>query len=353
MRPTWKIGICMMLGMLLLAACGNSQQAAERSGDRTRTPAAQSPGGNEAASAPSAADKESGSEAKQRTVSGTKGDIVVPAKPERVVGLSVVYPDFLYALGTIPAAVQNYHDEFPAYLKEPLQRTLKMGVARTPNFEAILSVEPDLIVAPDWWAAKDYEALSQIAPTVLLPQRDNWRDELRDIAAVLGKPEAAEQVIRQHEDKTAAVKKRLDALVGDQTVLYMRIMPKEIILHGENIARGDFVHRQLGLKPLPTWPQSEASKSISLEVLPDFDADHILVQIDDEANDEVVSRYNRMLDSALWKNMKAVRNRQVYVVGGKEWFNLGMSPLADQYAMDDIVAKFEAGQQAKSGTGGK
>lgn len=344
MRHTWKIGLCIVLGMLLLAACGDSKQEAEQGGDRA--------GASGTSGAPSA-DKESGGADTQRTVSSTKGDIVVPEKPERVVGLSVVYPDFLYALGIIPAAVQNYHDEFPAYLKEPLQRTLKMGIARTPNFEAILSVEPDLIIAPDWWAAKDYEALSRIAPTVLLPQRDNWRDELRDIAAALGKPEAAEQVIRQHEDKTAAIKKRLDALVGDETVLYMRIMPKEIILHGETIARGDFVHRQLGLKPLPSWPQSEVSKSVSLEVLPDFDADHILVQIDDEADDEVIGRYKQMLDSALWKNMKAVRSQQVYVVGGKEWFNLGMSPLADQYAMDDIVAKIEAGQKAKSGTGGK
>lgn len=30
------------------------------------------------------------------------------------------------------------------------------------------------------------------------------------------------------------------------------------------------------------------------------------------------------------------------MVGGKEWFNLGMSPLADEYVIDDIVAAFEA-----------
>lgn len=39
--------------------------------------------------------------------------------------------------------------------------------------------------------------------------------------------------------------------------------------------------------------------------------------------------------------MKAVKHNHVYLVGGKEWFNLGMAPLADNYVIDDIVAAFE------------
>jgi iron complex transport system substrate-binding protein len=48
-----------------------------------------------------------------------------------------------------------------------------------------------------------------------------------------------------------------------------------------------------------------------------------------------------MMNSTLWKNMTAVKNNHVYVMGDKEWFSLGMSPLADRYAIDEVVAAFE------------
>lgn len=282
---------------------------------------------------------------KMRVITSLKGDISIPTEPQRVIGLSVVYPEFLYALGVTPIAVQNYHQDFPSYLKEPFKDTLKMGIAQTPNFEAILTSEPDLIIAPTWWSDKDYDQLSKIAPTVLLPQRDNWRDELRDIGEVLGKKDQAETVIRDLEVKKEEAKKKLDTLVGDETVMYMMIMAKEIVIYGENIDRGNFIHQQLGLKPVKEFPQTEASLSISLEKIPEYNPDHIILQLDDESSEEVQSRYKQMMDSSLWKNMTAVKKNQVYIMGGKEWFSLGMSPLADRYAIDEVVHAFENKQK--------
>lgn len=220
-----------------------------------------------------------------------------------------------------------------------------MGIAKIPNFESILDSEPDLIIAPAWWSDKDYDQLSLIAPTVLLPQRDDWRDELRDIGEVLGKQDAAEKVIEDLKIKEAKAKERLDELVKDETVLYLRIMAKSIVINGPNIDRGSFIHNQLGLKPVENFPQNESALSISLEVLPEYDADHIIVQLDDETNAELKDRYEQILNSSLWKNMKAVKANHVYMVGGKEWFNLGMAPLADSYAIDEVVAIFESKQQ--------
>ncbi|BBH24079.1 ferrichrome ABC transporter substrate-binding protein [Paenibacillus baekrokdamisoli] len=282
---------------------------------------------------------------KQRVIASLKGDITIPTEPQRVIGLSVVYPELLYALGVTPVAVQNYHQDFPSYLKEPFKDTLKMGIAQTPDFEAILASEPDLIIAPTWWADKDYTQLSKIAPTVLLPQRDNWRDELRDIADVLGKKDQAETVIQDLQLKETEAKKKLHTLVGDETVMYMMIMAKELVIYGENIDRGSFIHKQLGLKPVKDFPQSELSLSISLEVIPKYNPDHIILQLDDEASEEVQNRYKDMLNSSLWKNMTAVKKNQVYMMGGKEWFSLGMSPLADSYAIDDVVHAFENKQK--------
>lgn len=282
---------------------------------------------------------------KMRVITSLKGDISIPTEPQRVIGLSVVYPEFLYALSVTPIAVQNYHQDFPSYLKEPFKDTLKMGIAQTPNFEAILAAEPDLIIAPTWWSDKDYDQLSKIAPTVLLPQRDNWRDELRDIGEVLGKKDQAETVIQDLEAKKEEAKKKLDTLVGDETVMYMMIMAKEIVIYGENIDRGTFIHKELGLKPIKEFPQNEPSLSISLEKIPEYNPDHIILQLDDETSEEVQSRYKQMLDSSLWKNMTAVKENQVYIMGGKEWFSLGMSPLADNHAIDEVVHAFENKQK--------
>ncbi|MNW66470.1 hypothetical protein D3C74_449460 [compost metagenome] len=48
-----------------------------------------------------------------------------------------------------------------------------------------------------------------------------------------------------------------------------------------------------------------------------------------------------MLDSPLWKNMNAVKKNQVYMMAGKDWFNVGMSPLANRYAIDSVLQAFE------------
>ncbi|MFF2887979.1 ABC transporter substrate-binding protein [Paenibacillus sp. NPDC057967] len=281
-----------------------------------------------------------GSDPKQRVLQTLKGDVSIPVDPKRVVGLSVVYPDFLYALGVTPIAVQNYHAEFPEYLKKPLKDTLKMGIAQTPDFEMILASQPDLIIAPAWWAEKDYEQLSKITSTVLLPQREDWREELRDIADVLGKSEQAETVIAELQTKKKEAKEKLHSLVGDETVMYMMIRSKEIIIYGENIDRGSFIHKTLGLKPVKEFPQNELSLTISLEKIPEYNPDHIIVQLNDDSV-EVKNRYEEMIRTSLWKNMTAVKKNQVYMVGGKEWFNLGMSPLADLYAIDDVIRAFE------------
>ncbi|GGD55593.1 ABC transporter substrate-binding protein [Paenibacillus nasutitermitis] len=322
-------GLVILLFVMLITACG-----AENEGNLTGN------AGNSAGKADHTGEEAAAVDT-QHVVSTLKGDISIPTEPKRVIGLSVVYPELLYALGVVPIAIQNYHQDFPSYLKEPFKDTIKMGIAQTPNFEAILASNPDLIIAPSWWSDKDYDQLSKIAPTVLLPQRDDWRDELRDIAKVLGKVEQADEVIQDLQAKETEAKEKLDSLVGDETVMYMMIMAKEIVIYGENIDRGSFIHKKLGLKPIDDYPQSELSISISLEKIPEYNPDHIILQLDDESNEEVQNRYEEMRDSSLWKNMTAVKKDQIHIMGGKEWFSLGMSPLADLHAIEDVLDAFE------------
>ncbi|QGQ95911.1 ABC transporter substrate-binding protein [Paenibacillus psychroresistens] len=314
MKHNWIKGIIIALLCMAITACGTASKGSK--------------------------DTDSDKTVKQRVVKTVMGDISIPTDPKRVIGLSVVYPEFIYALGIVPIAEQNYHTDFPSYLAEPFKNTIKMGIAKTPNFEAILAATPDLIIAPEWWSKKDYDQLSAIAPTVLLPQHDDWRDELRDIGEVFGKKDQAEKVITDLQTKVTESKKTLDDLVGDETVMYMRVMAKEVIIHGIKSDRGNLIHVQLGLQPVPKIAETENTLSISLEVIPEYNPDHLIVQLDDES-DEVKNRFEEMMNSSLWKNLTAVKEKHIYMMGGKEWFNLGMSPLANSFAIDAVLEAFK------------
>lgn len=263
----------------------------------------------------------------------------VPAadtKPEKVVATSITYPDFLYVLGVTPVAAENYHTEFPSYFNDTFKDVIKLGDGA--NLEAILEVEPDLIIAPKWRDEKVYDQLSKIAKTVLMPDRDDWRDELRDIGEALGKQQEAEQAISDYEQHMKEAKESLQAIVGDETFIYMRMMPNESYVMGETSSRGKVIHGELGLKPVEAFPKDEGSVAISLEMLPEYNPDHIILQVDGGDNDASAQKiYEDMKTSEVWKGLKAVKENQVYLVGDREWMNFGFSSIATLHAVDEIV----------------
>ncbi|WP_372638029.1 iron-siderophore ABC transporter substrate-binding protein [Cohnella sp.] len=259
-----------------------------------------------------------------------------------MIGTTVTYPEFLYALGVIPVAAESYHEQFPSYFQGAFKDVLKLGNVDSPNFEAMLAADPDLILSPAWRDENSYDQLAKIAPTVLLPDRDDWRDELRDIGEALGRTDQADQVIREYERKTAEAKEKLHALIGDETVSYMRIIPKGTFMIGEQSSRGKIIHGELGLKPVAAFPQNEGVLAISLEMLPEYNPDHIILQVD-SGNEAAAAKqaYEEMSGSAIWKSLNAVKNGRVYLVDDQEWFNFGFSPVANAFVIDEIVDVFE------------
>ncbi|WP_141506405.1 iron-siderophore ABC transporter substrate-binding protein [Paenibacillus luteus] len=275
-----------------------------------------------------------------------KNESTPAAEPEklRVVATSVTYPDFLYVLGVTPVAAENYHAEFPSYFNDTFKDVAKLGNGE--NLEGLLASEPDLIIAPKWRDEKVYDQYSKIAKTVLMPDRDNWRDELRDIAEVLDKAKEADQVIQEYEAHIQEAKAELQAIVGDETFVYMRVMQSESFIMGEISARGKVIHGELGLKTVAAYPKEEGSLSISLETLTEFDSDHIILQVDggeDKASAQKI--YDDMKSNPVWLGLKAVKANQVYVVGDKEWMNFGYSSVATIRAVDEIVAAIKQNEK--------
>jgi iron complex transport system substrate-binding protein len=118
-----------------------------------------------------------------RLVRHLSGETQVPLDPERVVSLRPHLTDTLLALGVTPAGAAAWNNEHPEYLAEALEGVALVGSPDTPNLEAILALEPDLIVTPPY-EPDLYPQLSRIAPTALLDWKTDWRDDVTDVLSV-------------------------------------------------------------------------------------------------------------------------------------------------------------------------
>lgn len=75
---------------------------------------------------------------------------------------------------------------------------------------------------------------------------------------------------------------------------------------------------------------------ISQEVLPDFDADAIFVIVNQD--DQSKTAFKQMENSAIWKGLKAVKNKHVYVIPDQPW--LDYSAIGKKMAMDQAKKIF-------------
>ncbi|QVQ50090.1 iron-siderophore ABC transporter substrate-binding protein [Spiractinospora alimapuensis] len=147
------------------------------------------------------------------------GTAEIPDTPERVVTLGQGSAETAIALGTVPVGIESYewgsddtgylpwvHEavtELDAELPEQFQG------ADDIDFEAILELEPDVILAP--WSGitqEQYDILADIAPTVAypdLPWSTDWDQQIETIGLALGQPDDATALIEDINDQFAEV----------------------------------------------------------------------------------------------------------------------------------------------------
>jgi iron complex transport system substrate-binding protein len=166
----------------------------------------------------SGADAPSGSsDAFPVTIESALGDAVIEAEPQRIVTIGWASADTAIALGTTPVGVEsaiwggNADQQFPwvADAVEAAGDDLPevFNVYPEVDIEAILALEPDLVLAPQSGiTAEDFATLSEIAPTVAYPGAPwatAWNDQIDIIGKALGKSEQATELISDIETQLA------------------------------------------------------------------------------------------------------------------------------------------------------
>jgi iron complex transport system substrate-binding protein len=136
------------------------------------------------------------------TIHAANGDVAIKVRPTRVVSLSPTATEDLFAVGAGPQVVAvDDQSDYP----KGVPRTKLSGY--TPNAEAIVSYNPDLVIVSNDGGI--VASLQKLGVTVLLePAADNVAqayDEIRQIGAATGHAEAATKVVRSMQGKLTAL----------------------------------------------------------------------------------------------------------------------------------------------------
>ncbi|WP_217133068.1 ABC transporter substrate-binding protein [Leucobacter chinensis] len=172
-------------------------------------------------------------EATERTVTTEQGEVTVPAVPERVVVLNYALAGYLYDLDVPVVGTTSEDFDHEAGFSEmwgdgPKKNDTEFITWGMDGFdlEAILELEPDLIVAggmglPGGLASKGYDQLSQIAPTVIVNKDlTTWQEQFEFIADDLfGRADDYADRLKAYEDRVAEVKAAIDVPASPASVL--------------------------------------------------------------------------------------------------------------------------------------
>ncbi|MFF2015836.1 AraC family transcriptional regulator [Paenibacillus sp. NPDC058177] len=273
-----------------------------------------------------------------KTYTDAKGTVTIPTDPKRIVDLTGSAIGNLLTLGVKPVAATQDSLANP-YHEGKLDGIINIG--EEPNIEAILALEPDLIIAFDYIEEAQYEQLAQVAPVIRLKYGAGTPSELlMEFGKITGKEDLAQEWAEKWKAKIAEVKPKITEVVGDKTVSILQPFAKGIYAWGNKGGRGgEILYDDLGLKAPEVIQKAlidgpEFGTDLSLELLPQYAGDYIFTSNWgwDDGNANVV------YDSKLWKSLPAVKNSQVYFISEKgSYYN---DPISLEAQLDLIVTSF-------------
>lgn len=272
------------------------------------------------------------SDATTRTVLHELGETVTPRDPQRIVALHNIFAEAALLCGRVPVGLVEHGRKVPQHLEAALAGVQSVGQQGAPDFEMILSLRPDLILATATVYRQSYPLLSAIAPSILIDEpKDDWRPWLLSVGRALGCELAVAEGIEAYDRRASEVGNRLRASHAGETVLVLRVREKDIRIYGGGRRSGPVLYRDLGLTPHRLTPLEEDSLTISNEMIPQLTADHIFLMVED------AGKMQGLQATTLWRNLPAVRAGHVYDVDIEPW-NRSSGPLSFRRIVDDVDA---------------
>lgn len=272
-----------------------------------------------------------------RTITHLRGETTIAQEPEQIAVTEYRLADPLLALGIKPIAMGSYMGGLNLDWLEPGTLDGVIDVGQDGNPEAILTANPDFIIA---WEPQNpnYEALSKIAPTIVINQTEDWRGDFISFGELMNKKAEAEQWMADYQARAEELKAELaPKLEGGKTAVYMRVLAKEFRMQATDHRLAGILYEDLGIPVPEKIHEIVKREAVSMEALPLYDADYLFIQVGSAVaggDKEAEQRLAELQESSIWNNLTAVKNNHVFVVP----FYVDVDfPLANAKAMELVA----------------
>lgn len=273
---------------------------------------------------------ENGSKGETITYQSENGPIEVPADPQRVVVLSS-FAGNVMALDVNLVGVDSWSKMNPRFQ----DRLKDVEEVSDENIEKIIELEPDLIIGLS--NIKNIDKLNKIAPTVTFTYgKVDYLNQHLEIGKLLNKEKEAQEWVDDFQKRAQTAGDEIREKIGqDATVSVIESFEKQLYVFGDDWGRGtEILYQEMKLKmpeKVKEMAQKQSYEAISPEVLPKYTGDYVIFSKNQDAD------YS-FQETETYKNIPAVKKKQVFEVNAKEfYFN---DPLTLEYQLDFLRESF-------------
>ena len=273
-----------------------------------------------------------------RTIRHAMGETVIESPPQRVITLDPGELDAAIQLGIVPVGSAEYAAySLTDYVLEAVGDMPLVGTTQEPDLEAIIALQPDLILSTKLRHETLYETLSSIAPTVFgLRPGTPFKENVKLYAQTTGTEEATADLVRRYEDRVREVNAGLPLPRPSMSIVQIR--PDFIRFYQTANFLGVLL-RDLGF---PRGSENVDNFAIdeSAELLGEqADGEYIILTVQNPEENDLAPE---VVQGEIWSQLPAVQAGKVLEVDSAVW--IGGVGYGAAFEVLDEMAEFFASQ---------
>ncbi|WP_025113644.1 ABC transporter substrate-binding protein [Lysinibacillus fusiformis] len=266
-------------------------------------------------------------QAKTQTITYLGEKYELPAEVKNIVAASLESMEDAAMLGIKPVGVLEVGGKVPAYLASDFEGATLVGNKMEPNAEAILNLDPDVIVGTSKFPEETAEKLKKIQTMIPYSHiSTNWKENLTVLAQLAGKEEDAKKIISDYEAKVADAQVKSKEQLADKEVLIIRVRGGVMYIYPAGVYLNPVLYEDLGAPVPEVVTTAKAQAELSLETLAQVNPDAIFLQFEESENKDTPKALEELQKNPIFTSLKASQNNEIYVnaidplaQGGTAW----------------------------------